>query len=217
MALFCLYHVSREDFTLMKRNVTTEDMFNVAFVTFFAGLFFARLTYVIFNFAPGFLNPLVFFLVPYFPGMSLTGGIIGGIAVLVFYCRRKKWPTKRIFDLVALSFLAALPIGYVGSLFVSSGLSYFLHIFLPVIFFLIFLVAYLVFYPKLVRREIKPGMLGTSAMILVSFIILFLSILAHFDAGQSLLQIQDVLPSALFIGSLIYFIKQDLFVIKPKK
>lgn len=217
VSLFCLYHVAREDFVLLRRNVSLEDMFNVAFVTFFAGIFFARLFYVVFNFAPGFLNPLVFFLIPYFPGLNLAGGVAGGVLVLIYFCMKKKWPVKRIFDLIALSFLAGLPVGYVGSLFISTEISYFIHIFLPLIFFVAFMVAYLLAYPRLIRREIKPGMLGTSVIIVFSFVLLSINIISSLDAGKQFLQIEDVIPLALFICSLVYFVKQDLFVIKVKK
>lgn len=217
MSLFCLYHLGREDFVLMRRNVSLEDLFNLAFIVFFSGLFFSRLFYVILNFAPGFLNPLVFFLVPYFPGMSFIGGLIGGLVALIYFSRRKKWPTKRIFDLMALSFLAGLPLGFVGSLFVTGDLSYFLHFFLPVLFFLVFLIMYFLIYPKLIRREIKPAMLGTSTIIVISFVILLVSVIFHLDSNEFPIQIKDIPPLVLFVSALVYFIKQDLFVIKVKK
>lgn len=202
---------------LMRRNVALEDLFNLAFIALFAGLFFSRLVYVVFNFAPGFLNPLVFFLVPYFPGMSFMGGLAGGVGVVIYFSRKRKWPTKRILDLMAIAFLAGLPIGYVGNLFIMGRISYFLHFFLPVLFFLIFLLMYFLVYPRLIRREIKPAMLGTSTLIIVSFVIVLVSVIFHLNAEEYPLQLSDSIALIIFVVSLVYFIKQDLFVIKVKK
>lgn len=217
ISLFCLYHVSREDFVLMRRNVTLDDIFNIAFVTAFSGLLFARIFYVVFNFAPGFLNPLVFFLVPYYPGLSLMGGVIGGVVSLIYITKKQRFPIRRVFDLIGLSFLAGLPIGYIGSLFLTTQVNFFLHLFLPILFFIIFLIAYIYVYPRIITKELKAGMLGTSVLIVVSFSVLLIQILTNYDSGVFFFQPNNSLSLIVFVLSLLYFIKQELFVVKQKK
>lgn len=217
VSLFCLYHISREDLTFFRRNVTLDDIFNIAFLTLFSGLLFARVFYVVFNFAPGFLNPLVFFLVPYFPGLSLIGGIFGGVVVLLFISRKKRFPIRRILDFIALSFLAGLPIGYVGSLFIQSGFSYFVHLFLPALFLLLFITSYFFVLPRLLTKELKPGMLGTSILIVFSFLFLLISVIHAVDTERFVITGDDILAVILFCASLGYFIKQDLYIVKQKK
>lgn len=217
LSLFCLYHISKEDLTFIKRNVSIDDMFNIAFITLFAGLFFARLFYVIFNFAPGFLNPLVFFLVPYFPGLSVIGGIVGGVIVILYIAKKEKFPMKRILDFLSLSFLAGLPFCYIGSIFLSSTFNYFVHLFLPLLFFMLFLFAYIIVLPRLLKKELKPGMLGTSILIVFSFLYLLISGIQIVDRGNFSLTGDDVLASGLFIGALVFFIKQDLYIVKTRR
>lgn len=217
VSLFCLYHISREDLTFMRRNVSLDDMFNIAFITLISGVFFARLFYVLFHFAPGFLNPLVFFLVPYFPGLSVMGGVFGGVIVILYISRKKRFPLKRILDFIAISFLAGLPIGYIGSLFIQNGFNYFNHLFLPLIFFVLFLMSYFFVLPRLLTKELKPGMLGTSILIIFSFLFLLISLIHSIESGQYLVHGDDILAGILFIASLIYFIRQDLYVVKPKR
>ena len=67
--LFCLFVLSKDDFLFLKKNITLEQVFNIAFVAGLVGLFVARSFYVIFNFAPGFVNPLVFLLHLFFSKM----------------------------------------------------------------------------------------------------------------------------------------------------
>lgn len=217
VTLFCLYHVSREDFVLMRNNVLLDDVFNMAFVTFLVGLFFSRVFYVAFNFAPGFLNPLVFFLVPYYPGLSLMGGVIGGVLALFYIVKKQRFPIRRLFDLIGLSFLAGLPVGYIGSLFLTTQISFFFHLFLPVIFFIVFLIAYLYVYPKIITKELKPGMLGTSVLIVLSFVTLLVQLISNHDAGIFFFQPNNSLSLIVFVFSLLYFVKQELFVVKQKK
>src|SRR3989344_4407799 len=98
LSLFTIYYLSRDDLILLRKDVTIEKVFNLAFIIFFGGLFFARLAYGILYSTKIFLNPLKFFLFPYFPGLSLTGGIAGGVLLLFLILRFKNLPIGRIFD-----------------------------------------------------------------------------------------------------------------------
>ena len=93
--------------------MTLEVLFNVAFYTMGVGLLSARIVYIVLHFSFGFLNPLVFFLFPYFPGLSLTGGVVGG-AVFVLLYKRKRFPTGRIFDFFHYGSLGIIAIRVFG-------------------------------------------------------------------------------------------------------
>jgi len=58
--LFTLYCFVRDDYILFRKNISIERIFNIAFLLFGAFLVSARFFYVVFNFSPKFLNPLVF-------------------------------------------------------------------------------------------------------------------------------------------------------------
>ncbi len=111
--LYCVFVFAREDFILLRKNVSLEHMFSMSFLTFLVGLFFARLFFVIGNFSSHYLNLLVFLVFIYFPGLSFAGGVLGGLGFLWLFTKRKKMPFGRIFDIFALSFLFAI---YVGNL-----------------------------------------------------------------------------------------------------
>jgi hypothetical protein len=108
--LFVLYLLSREDFVFLRRNVSLEEIFNITFLTSIVALLVARIAYVAFHPKIGYFNPLVFFLIPYFPGLAVTGGIVGSIIFLWFITRKKKFPTGRIFDVFSLSYFFAFSV-----------------------------------------------------------------------------------------------------------
>src|SRR3989344_2886665 len=95
--LYRIYHLANDDYVLLTKNITLEDIFNAVFVCSLVSLLFSRFFYVFMNPNPVFLNPLGFLLFPYFPGLSLTGVLIGGILALFLYIRIKKFPLGRVF------------------------------------------------------------------------------------------------------------------------
>src|SRR6185312_9578343 len=96
---------------LLRRNVSLEQVFDSAFLMAIFALLIARIVFVGLHFKTDYLNPLVFFLVPYFPGLSLAGGLIGSLAFLWFYTRFFKIPTGRIVDIFSVSFISAFSSG----------------------------------------------------------------------------------------------------------
>lgn len=164
--LFRLYHVANDDVVLAKKNISLEQVFNAAFVCGLASLLFARIFYVILNPDPVFLNPLGFIVFPYFPGLSLMGGVVGGIFALFLYARSKKFPIGRVFDFFTVSFTFILPIGLMGYFLLSGDFSTGGAVKLA-LFTIIDLAANLYLYPKASSLEIKDG--STSILFLIFF------------------------------------------------
>ena len=105
VSLFLIYTLSKEDFILLRKDISMDKLFNFIFLIFIVGLFSSRVIYAIIYSPRMFLNPLLFLLFPYFPGLSLLGGVVGigayirtGIFIkfaswipwILFIIRRKK-------------------------------------------------------------------------------------------------------------------------------
>lgn len=120
--LFSLFALGNDDVILLRKNITMEQMFNRTFLILALGLFFARFFYVVFHWSPGYLNPLVFFLFPYFPGLSLAGGVFGATVFLLFSRLSQKAYHDRFLDFLSLSLLFTIPIGMLGDM----GIRFFL-------------------------------------------------------------------------------------------
>lgn len=109
--LFCLYQLTRDDFVFLRKNVSVEQMFNLTFLGLPIVLLFARIFYVVGHPSWHYLNPLVFFILPYFPGLSLPGGIVGALLFMHLFTRKGKMPQERVIDVLLLAFLISLTVG----------------------------------------------------------------------------------------------------------
>ena len=205
--LFTLFGLSKDDFVLFRKNVDTEKIFNTAFMVGIWGLFCARLFFVILNFRPIYLNLLAFVLFPYFPGLSLPGGLLGGSILLIFLLKGKKYPEGRIFDFFIASFLGALCIGAI----ILFGIDFYFTKKIPlfigfqaIISFVLFLIA----FRATQNQSIKEGSNG-----LMSIILLSVFFIASLLVERPYVWIHIGKESSLWIVNLlvafIFLLKQD--------
>ena len=103
--LFFTYLYSREDYIFLRKNVTLDNMFDYAFTSFLVALFTSRMGFILLHPKTIYFNPLVFLMFPYFPGLSLTAGLLFAIIFLFIRTSRNKHPSLRILNISALSFL----------------------------------------------------------------------------------------------------------------
>ncbi len=109
--LFVVFALTKDDFILIRKNISTEQIFNIAFLVGFAALFSARAVFVISHFTPHYYNPLVFLLFPYFPGLSLLGAVFGGTFCIALYARFHKIPTLRVLDFFSIAASSGIMLG----------------------------------------------------------------------------------------------------------
>ena len=101
--------------SLRSQGVDEEHIFNLTFYSTLAAFVFARLVFV-------FLNPELFresllkiAALWVQPGMSLYGGLVGGLLALVFLCRTYKVRVGHVLDAVGPAFGTAFVVGQVGA------------------------------------------------------------------------------------------------------
>src|SRR5258706_5468218 len=97
--LYVLYYLAKDDFVIIRKDVSLESVFNLAFLAGIVSLVSSRVGFAIFSHNLNYFNPLVFLAFPYFPGFSLTGGIVGMSLFVYFYSSFRKMPFGRILDL----------------------------------------------------------------------------------------------------------------------
>lgn len=207
--LFCLYLFSKDDFILLRKNVTLEEMFNYAFVNGLIALSSARVFYIIFHPAWKYLNPLIFLIFIYFPGLSLTGAVIGTLIFLFFLSQRKKIPRGRIYDIFSLSFLPAVVFNIIFSqvLMVLLTRKFSLIILgVAAIFLVVFIIATIIFR----KDKAKDGVI--SSLIMSIFAVLFiLNIFIPIHTKKSiLLDKEAIILAMLFLLGIILFVRQKI-------
>lgn len=210
--LFCVYALSHEDFVIFRKNISMDHIFNLAFLTTLIGLFFSRVFYVATHFSSNYLNPLVFFIFPYFPGLSLVGAVIGGVLFVLIYTARTKTPTARILDYFGMSLLWAVCFGA----FLNLSIFIILKRSIPVVMVvepLLYLFVGIAFFALLLpiqrKAELKDGTLSLLFLLFWSVISIVVGIIGKKDRIWYFLGKEDVLFFAIIIISIFLLIKKE--------
>lgn len=106
-----LINIETKKFKINK-NITSDLIFN----TIMIGCIGARLYYVIFNFSYYKTN-LISILKIWEGGLAIHGGIIAGAIYIIYFTKKHKLDTLRIFDMIVPGLLVAQAIGRWGNFF----------------------------------------------------------------------------------------------------
>lgn len=142
LSFFTLYIVVKNDFTFLRKDISLKKAFDNAIISFIGFFVMGRILYVFLGIHQELFNPLAFFHILRYPGISFLGGVAGFFAVLLLLIRRKH-ALFHIFDVYSVClypmFLFSLTSErYTGNfLYFNIGL-----ILLSVIFFAIALYSY---------------------------------------------------------------------------
>lgn len=217
--LFRLYHLSSDDYVLAKKNITLDDIFNVAFVCCVPALLLARIFFVAMNPQGVFLNPLGFLLFPYFPGLSLTGGLIGGALTLYWVSRKKKFPIGRVFDFFSIAFIFTLPFGFVGYFLLSQDFTAG-NVVKFVLYCLILVGSNIYLYPKASSLEIKDGTISALFFVFFSLISLLAQAIDNPGTAYFISHRENFILLFILLLAVLFILKQEIigrFQIKDGK
>jgi phosphatidylglycerol---prolipoprotein diacylglyceryl transferase len=101
---------------LRAQGVDEEHIFNLTFYSTLSAFVFARVVFVLLNMELFRESPLKIAALWVQPGMSLYGGLIGGLLVLVSLCRTYKVRVGHVLDAFGSAFGSSFLIGTIGAL-----------------------------------------------------------------------------------------------------
>lgn len=206
--LYALYRLVKDDHVFIRKGISVEQSFDIAFITLWISLFMARLLYLMYHFIPG-QNIFFDFFSLHNGGLSLTGAVIGGIIAVCLIGKYKRVPFGRLSDFLSLAFLYTLPVIYLANaVFVTKNelLLVFLN---SIVYFIILLFFVQFLYPKILNRTMKEGMLAILFLLFYSFISLTVSFLTSLQHLQNFISLENITLILLFIGSVIVLMKQE--------
>lgn len=143
VTLFILYVLSKNDFVLLRKNISLAKIFDVMIISFLFSFIPSRLFYVLDTFSFGLLKTLGFFHILKFSGLSFLGFMLGIFFVVYLFFRQKK-ATLRIFDIYSLTFFPL----FIFSLFIIKFPGYFLFVQIGLAILLLFLFGFLIRFHK---------------------------------------------------------------------
>lgn len=206
---YIVYYLSRDDFVLVRKDIPIGKIFNLVILMSLFSVFISRLFFALSYPSGQLLNLLSFLAFNYFPGFSLTGAIAGAEIFIYLYCDYKKMPTGKIFDLLTLSFIGVLPIGFLLNFLVHLGRVAVFDNIILVFSIILLLVFAKIINPLSVKGEIKDGSLGFIFVAIFSCIY-FLTRLFLNLKDFSFLNPENILLLGTLFSSLILLLNQEL-------
>lgn len=205
--LYSLFKLSGDDHVLIRKNISLEHMFDIAFNTLWISLLFSRIYYYIVD-----AKQISNFFLAFFTtkgGLSLTGAMASGIIALYVIGKYRRVPLGRLFDFFTLSFLFALPVGYIGFALLRLNQKSMVPYLVCAAIYLIAAILFRKFlYPKLLNRTLKEGRISIYFFMIFPLISYASSLFINVKlAGQ--LSINNIVLLLIFILSIFLFIKQE--------
>ncbi len=207
--LYFLYFIGKDDFVIIRKDIPLEKIFSIAILAGLVGIFSARLTFIIFSSKFGYLNPIVFFALPYYPGLSLIGGVTGGSLFIYLYSLYKKIQVGRIFDLFIMSFSGILPISLFLNIIYMQGKESMIQNIMFIASIIILIIFSKFLFPYASKGEIKDGSLGLVFVLILSFIQFTFDLLLDIK-NFSFFSVEHLFILSVFFISLILIINQEI-------
>lgn len=214
--LFCIYSLSKDDIVLLRKDVSMERFFNIIFIGSLICLIFARFFYGLFYVKQFLTTPFVFLLFPYFPGLSLLGGVVGAVIFFLYLALNKKSPLPlgRISDFCSIGFLITLPVGFLGYfMFSEDSFSPVRTISLMVIYSILFSIFWKIMLPQMINGKFKDGTITFLFLICFSVISFISNIIGNF---KGILTLENIILSLMFLVSVAALIRQEKLLSKLK-
>lgn len=203
--LCCVYLLSKEDYFLQRKDVGMETMYNAAFMVVFTGIFFAKISYIIFNFQPRFLNPSVFFQSLFSQGISVAGGVAGAIICIYLLGSYKKFPTDRLLDIFLTAIFSVLPILYVFFVFRTEKTLVSIWLLVPFLYTMFFIILVRIFK----KGNLTEGTVGLLALFAFSIISLLAGIFEKMKRESASISLEDIVIIFLLFISLFLIVKKE--------
>lgn len=218
--LYCVYVLANDDFIFLRRDVTMEKLFNIIFLGAFISLFFARFFYGLFQTKSILANPLVFLLIPYFPGLSLLGAVAGAGAYLFFLMKRQKnpLPMGRMADFLAIAFLVSLPVGFMGYLMFSGESRGIIKLGVQAAsYFILFIIFLKFFLPRLLNGKFKEGTITFLFLFFFSLISLIAKAFSKISVLEYFENFENIMLILILLLSLGVFVWHENLLLKIKQ
>jgi prolipoprotein diacylglyceryltransferase len=206
--LYSLWRLVKDDYVFIRKGISLEQSFDIAFISLWISLFFSRLFDMAFHYQMDKNIFLQFFSLNN-GGFSLIGAIVGGVIALFILGKYKKIPLGRVSDFFTLSLLFALPLGYLGSALFSERSQVLYTILNAVLFFLLLIFFMQFLKPKLMSRNLKEGTLSIIFLICFSLVTLLTNLLSSLrDLQNYFTNPVTITTIALLIFSIILYFKE---------
>jgi prolipoprotein diacylglyceryltransferase len=200
VCFFLLYILCRQDFVLLRQNISLSQILDTAILTVLFAFTAGRLFFLINNQDFALLHAIRFFHFIKFPGISIIGFALGGFLALWFFMRRKKG-ILRTFDIFSVSFFPLYSFSLIIKSYTQGGAFA-----LPIILLILSIILFAFFIRSHFRYILRDGSISLIFLLIISadsFLYEYLNperhiVLLDFTAAQ-VLSIIVAAASAVFL------------------
>lgn len=221
VAIFCfiiffysLYILGKDDFVLIRRNISLEQLFDFAFLGIIAGILFIWILSLIFHTPASFISGM---LSPQSAGFTLIGICFGLLLGLYSFTKYRKLPIGRLFDFFSLSLLSALPAGYLLSIFFIKSSEIIFYLIPGVLYLGLQVFFWRFFLSRIISGKLREGSLCSLFLLTSSVISLFISLLYKFLHSSLYLTSGDFLLFSILIVSFIFLLRNERVSLRGAK
>lgn len=204
---YSLYILGKDDYVLIRKNLSLEQLFDFAFIGIFAGLILARVLSIVFHPAARGTSFISQLFSPTGAGFYLTSIVLGCMLVLYLMGKYRKLPIGRLFDFFSLALLSALPAGYLLSILFAKRSEIIYYVF-PGIFYLIAQVFFWRFLlPNIISGKLRDGTLCSLFLLTFSSISLFVSLFYKFSYSSMSIEPDEFILIGIFFGGFLSLLR----------
>ncbi len=214
--LYCLYILGKDDYVLIRKNLSLEQLFDFAFIGVFTGIIFARIFSIIFHPINGgnFVTQL----------FSLSGteytmtGVVFG-CMLAFYLigKYRKLPIGHLFDFITLAFLSCLPIVYLLSIFFVNRNELVYYLILGIFYLVCQMFFWKFLLPRIISNRLRAGTMSGYFFLVFSVVSLLASFINKFGNPSLEFDVEDFLLVGILLGSIVFLLRNERRILRGKR
>ncbi len=203
--LYCFYKFIKDDYVLMRKNISSEQSFDIIFSVTLISFLFSRLFFFMFHPQKG-ENIFLSFL-SQSGDLSIIGGVVGGLVGVYLICKYKRVPLGRFSDFLALAFVASLPLGFLSQIFFAPKSQWILYFIASVLYFIIAIIFMRRLHKRLINRTVREGKISAAFLMFFSLITFFFSLALSFKDIKTLISPENFVLGGIFLLSTFLLIK----------
>ncbi len=203
---YSLYILGKDDYLLIRKNLSLEQLFDFVFIGIFTGIILGEVLSHVFHPAigKGFISRLFS---PTEASFSLSSIVLGCIFVFYLIGKYRKLPIGRLFDFFSLALLSALPVGYLLSVLFVKKIDIIYYVF-PGFFYLAAQVFFWRFLlPRITSGKLRDGSLCSLFLLTFSIVSLFVSFFYEFVHSSIRIEAEQFILMGIFFSGLFFLLR----------
>lgn len=207
--LYSLYILTKDDYVLIRKSISMDQLFDFALSGIIIGFIFARILTIIFYSSTGNQDFIQQFFSLSGKGQSLAGLVFGCVIAYYLIGKYRNLPLGRLFDFVSLAFLSSLPVGYLLTVFLvkKNEIVYFLA--LGVLYIGIHIIFWRLLFPRIMNSRLKEGSMSILFFLIFTSVSIIASLIFEFSVSSIRFDIEDALLLGIFIICVLLLFRNE--------